>query len=151
FALMFVVRIQRSNRTGTWVGFAVTGVALVYLHYYGCFVLVVLGLDLLWWAWRERNFGAVGRLGGCAAVVALAFGPWLPTCFWQLEVLGAVRSKDTWWQQLAVLPSFALIGRTLIWKEAGKEWVAVVTMLIIATVYLPLLRVVFRSRDWPRP
>jgi 4-amino-4-deoxy-L-arabinose transferase-like glycosyltransferase len=149
-ALTFAVRIQQTDRRAAWVGLAVTGVALVYLHYYGFFVLTVLGLDLLGWAWRERNGRAVGRLFLCAVAVALAFLPWLPTFQWQLA-LGAARSKDTWWQQLAVLPLFGIVGRTLVWKEAGQAFVAATTLLIVAVVYVPLVGAVWRAarRPWP--
>ncbi len=149
-ALTFVVWIQRSNRWSAWLGFALTGVALVYLHYYGFFVLIVLGLDVLIWAWRERNAAAVGRLFLCAFVVGLAFLPWLPTFLWQLS-LGVTRSRNTWWQHLGLLPSFAIIGRTLVWKDAGQFRVALVAALILATIYLPLLWVLIRSRVGLRP
>ncbi len=142
-------RIERDSHTLAWAGFAAAGVVMVHLHYYGFFVLAVLGLDLLVWAWR-RGRREVLRLGLAAAAVALGFAPYLPTFVRQLGA-GAARSKETWWQHLALLPSFSVVGRTLVWKESGPVLVVACAALVVVAVFVPLAWLLPRARPWPRP
>jgi hypothetical protein len=79
---------------------------------------------------------------------AAAFAPWLPVFRWQLSQ-GAARSAETWWQHLALLPLFAVAGRTLVWKGAGVGVVAAVDLAIIAAVFAPLAWALLSSS--PRP
>jgi hypothetical protein len=147
-ALLAVVHIERDDRPAAWVGFAAAGAALVHLHYYGFLVLAVLGLHLLVWAWR-RGRGPVLRLALVAAAVALAFAPYLHVLRQQL-LLGAARSKDSWWQHLGLLPSFSIVGRTLVWKEAGRPALLGCALLVVAAVFVPVGRLLLRGRAWPR-
>jgi 4-amino-4-deoxy-L-arabinose transferase-like glycosyltransferase len=141
-------RIERDSRPLAWAGFAAAGVAMVHLHYYGFFVLAVLGIDLLVWACRGGR-REVLRLALAAAAVALGFAPYLPTFVRQLGA-GAARSKETWWQHLALLPSFSVVGRTLVWKEAGALPVAACAALVVLAVFVPLAWLLARARPWPR-
>ena len=105
---------------------------LVHLHYYAAFVLVVLGLYLLGWGPRRT----VINLGLAALAVTVAFSPWLPV-FYRSVQYGVSRSGETWWQQLALLPLFSAVGRTLVWKAAGAKVVAGVDLLVVALLFLP--------------
>jgi hypothetical protein len=141
-------RIERDGHPLAWAGFAAAGVGMVHLHYYGFFVLTVLGLDLLVWA-CQRGRSEVLRLALASAVVALGFAPYLPTFIRQLGA-GAARNKETWWQHLALLPSFSVVGRTLVWKEAGLFPVAACAALVVVAVFVPLTWLLIRSRPLPR-
>lgn len=142
-----VARAEHGGGILSWAGFAVAGVVLVHLHYYGVFVLAALGLHLLVWGWWHDR-GAILKLAGCALVVILAFLPWLPTFRWQLSQ-GAARSESTWWQHLALLPLYSTASRTLVWKEAGTRTVAAVDVAVAALLYLPVAVLFTRLR--PRP
>lgn len=147
--LTFVVRIEREDRLSAWIGFSATGIALLYLHYYGFFVLTVLGLYLLAWAWRRSGW-TVCKLVAASSAVAVGFAPYLPVFLWQLRQ-GTGRSEQTWWQHLALLPSFSIVGRTLVWKQHSLILVAGVDLVILATIFVPLAWLLVRSRAWPRP
>jgi mannosyltransferase len=142
-----VARAERGGGILSWVGFAVAGVVLVHLHYYGAFVLTALGLHLLFWGWRHDR-RAILKLAGCALAVGLAFLPWLPSFRLQLA-LGTARSEGTWWQHLALLPLSSTAGRTLVWKEDGTGAVAAADLAIAALVFLPLTGLFARLK--PRP
>jgi uncharacterized membrane protein len=141
-------RVERDSHPLAWAGFVAAGVVMIHLHYYGFFVLAVLGLDLLVWACR-RGRREVLRLALASAAVALGFAPYLPTFVQQLGA-GAARSKETWWQHLALLPSFSVVGRTLVWKESGLVPVAACAALVVAAVFVPLAWLLPRARPWPR-
>jgi hypothetical protein len=147
-AVAAAVAIERTDRPGAWVGFTAVGAVLVHVHYYAFFVLLTLGLDLLAWAWR-RGWPALVKLGAASAAVAGAFAPWLPVFRWQLTQ-GANRSAETWWQQLALLPSFSLVGRTLAWKPEGVRWVVALDLFVCVAVFAPLAWLLLRQRTWPR-
>jgi uncharacterized membrane protein len=141
-------RIQRTDRPAAWLAFAVCGAVLVHLQYYAAFVLLALGLDLLFWAW-PRGWRPVLRLVGATALVVLAFAPYLPVLRQQLA-LGSARSSETWWQHLALLPSFSVVGRTLVWKQHGLALVGAVALLVAVAVYLPALWLLVRRPAYPR-
>jgi hypothetical protein len=86
-----------------------------------------------------------------AAFVAAAFAPWLPVLLWQMKVLGAARSAETWWLHLFALPTYAIAGRTLVWKEHGQGLLATINMLSVVCIFLPALWLLSRSRARPRP
>jgi uncharacterized membrane protein len=147
-ALTASARIQAGAGLGAWVGFGLSGAVLVHLHYYAFFVLFVLGLDLLLWAW-PRGWREVARLVVTSACVAAAFAPWLGVFLWQLRS-GASRSTHSWWQHLALMPTYSLAGRTLVWKE-GIGWLIGVNALALALVFVPAAWLLVRARNWPRP
>jgi hypothetical protein len=70
--------------------------------------------------------------------------------FRQQLLLGAARSQDTWWQHLGLLPSFSIVGRTLVWKEAGRPALLGCAVLVVAAVFLPVGWLLLRGRAWPR-
>ena len=140
--------IERDDRWWGWLGFTLAGALMVHVHYYAFFVLVVLGLDLLVWGFRS-GWTKVGKLTLSAVMVALAFAPYVPTFLWQLGH-GASRSVSTWWQHLAVLPSFSIVGRTLAWKLDGFYWVIALDLLVIVGIFVPLAWMLLRYRTWPR-
>jgi hypothetical protein len=142
-------RIERGDRPAAWLAFAACGAVLLHLHYYAAFVLIALGLDLLRWAW-PRGRGPLLRLLGVTALVALAFAPYLPVFRRQLAE-GATRSAETWWQHLLLLPSYSVVGRTLVWKEGGLRPVVAVALVVAVGVYLPALWLLVRARVRPRP
>ena len=148
-ALASVFWIEKTDRWAAWLSFAACGAVLVHLHYYAFFVLFVFGLELLWWAWR-RGWPAVLRLGAASGLIVLAFLPYLGVLIWQLK-LGASRSKETWWQHLALLPSYTLVGRTLVWKDDGLLPVVIIAGVIVVTVVLPVAWFLLKSRAAPRP
>ncbi len=146
-ATAFVATIVRGGKASAWCGFTLCGIVLVHLHYYAAFVLIVLGLYLLGWS-RERAPGTVVKLGLTALAVTLAFAPWLPIFLVSVRN-GVSRSGDTWWQQLALLPLFSVVGRTLVWKTAGTKVVAGVDLLVLALLFLPAAWLLLRSRRAP--
>jgi hypothetical protein len=129
---------------GAWCGFTLCGIVLVHLHYYAAFVLIVLGLYLLNRG-RRRAPGVVVNLGLAALAAAAAFVPWLPI-FYESVQNGISRSADTWSQQLALLPLFTAVGRTLVWKEAGTTVVASVDVLVVVLLFLPAAWLLFWRR-----
>jgi mannosyltransferase len=143
-----VCAIERHDKPLAWVGFALTGALLVHLHYYAFLVLFVLGLRLL--VWGRGRWAPLLKLAASAVFVALAFAPFLPVFVWQLG-FGTSRSAGTWWQQLALVPSFSVVGRTLLWKDDGARWVAALGVFIVVAVFLPLAWLLLRARNWPRP
>ncbi len=71
----FFLTLVRTDRTAPWVGYAVTAVVGVYVHYFFVFVLVAQGLFLLA-MWSRLPRRAVVRMAGVAGLVSLAFLPW---------------------------------------------------------------------------
>ncbi len=147
--LAAVAFIERNDRPAAWVGFALAGIVMVHVHYYGFFVLTVLGLYLLAWAWRQRRWTAVLRLGVVAVVVALCFVHYVPSVLEQIR-RGEGRAKGIWWEHLGMMPAFSIIGRTLVWKEAGRIAVLASVVLVALMVYLPAAWLLTRGRAWPR-
>jgi 4-amino-4-deoxy-L-arabinose transferase-like glycosyltransferase len=148
-AVAAVAHIERDDRPLAWAAFALTGAALVHVHYYGFFVLTVLGLELLAWSWRLCRPGAVLRLGVAALVVALAFAHYVPAVLEQIRG-GQGRAKGVWWQHLGLMPSFSVVGRTLVWKQHGLGAVLAMLALVVLTVFVPAAWLLRRTRDWPR-
>ena len=147
--LAAVAHIERDDRPAAWIGFALAGILIVHVHYFGFFVLTVLGLYLLAWAWRQRRPMAVLRLGLVAVVVALCFAHYVPAVLEQMR-LGQGRAKGVWWEHLGMMPAFSIIGRTLIWKEAGRAAVMASVGLVCLTIFLPAFLLLARVRTWPR-
>jgi 4-amino-4-deoxy-L-arabinose transferase-like glycosyltransferase len=144
-AAAFVAAIVRGGgKTSAWCGFTACGMVLVHLHYYAAFVLVVLGLYLLLWG-RRHAPGTVVKVGLAALAVTVAFAPWLPIFYLSVKN-GVARSSETWWQQLALLPLFTAVGRTLVWKTAGTKIVAGVDILVLVLLYLPAAWLLVRTR-----
>ena len=139
--------IKQSDRRTAWICFAGLGAVLVHLHYYAFFVLTALGLDLLVWAW-PRRWQPLFKLAGAAIVVGLAFLPWLDSFRWQMSQ-GATRSAESWWQQLAFTPAASVVGHTLVWKDQGSNAVAVISVFVIAVIYVPVLALLLRARVRP--
>lgn len=151
-AVVAVARIEKTDKWGAWAAFVACAALLVHLHYFAFFVLVALGLELLFWSWT-RSSKAVAKLVAASGLIALAFAPYLPVFLRQLA-LGASRSADTWWQHLVLLPYSSVAGRTLVWKDGGqggKALVGLVGLLVLLTVFLPLLGLVIKGRvKFPR-
>jgi 4-amino-4-deoxy-L-arabinose transferase-like glycosyltransferase len=145
-ATAFVASIIRGGKAGAWFGFALCGIVLVHLHYYTAFVLFVLGLCVLGWS-RQAPSRFV-KLSLVAVAVVLAFAPWLPIFVASVRS-GVSRSGDTWWQQLALLPLFSVVGRTLVWKTAGTKVVAGVDLLVVLVLFVPTAWLLLRSRCSP--
>ena len=59
-----------------WVGYALTAVVGVYVHYFFVFVLVTQGLFLLA-LWRRMPRGTYPRLAAVAVLAVAAYAPWL--------------------------------------------------------------------------
>ena len=75
YFFLTVVRAEQAT-AAAWVGYAVTAVVGIHVHYFFAFVLVTQGLFLLA-LWRRAPRGAVLRMAGVAVLVGLAFTPWL--------------------------------------------------------------------------
>ena len=148
-ALAAVAFIERDNRPAAWIGFALVGILIVHVHYFGFFVLTVLGLHLLAVAWTQRRPALVLRLGVVACVVALGFAHYVPAMLEQMR-LGQGRAKGIWWEHLGMMPAFSIIGRTLIWKEAGRFAVMASVGVVCLTIFLPAFVLLSRFRTWPR-
>ncbi|MEA3337859.1 MAG: glycosyltransferase family 39 protein [Chloroflexota bacterium] len=78
-----------------WAVFVISGIAMLYTHYFAAFLLAALGgFFLLSIAiWRRSDFGRLLVEGIAAAVlIALAYLPWLP------NALGRFQIDTSYWQ-----------------------------------------------------
>src|SRR5207302_512315 len=78
-AIAAAARVQQTDKFWAWLAFVAAGAVLVHLHYYAFFVLFLLGLDLLAWAWPRGWAGVplasagAGPGGGAAGVAGPAW------------------------------------------------------------------------------
>jgi 4-amino-4-deoxy-L-arabinose transferase-like glycosyltransferase len=83
FSVLSTLALLRALRRGeplSWLAYGATVAAVIYTHYTGIFV--VLG-QLGWALWTHRHLAR--QLVLVHAAVALAYVPWLPTFFTQLD------------------------------------------------------------------
>ncbi len=72
----FFVRLLRQDADSAWVGFGITAVIGIYVHY---FFFLLLAAEGLFFLLRRNRFGphALSRMLIIAGVVALSFAPWV--------------------------------------------------------------------------
>lgn len=84
----FVIACRRGGWRW-WSQATVLMIAVLYLQYYGLYVLCACGLLGLFIARRNHDRGLAWRTVGFGVVCAAAFAPWLPQFMYQLDNTGA--------------------------------------------------------------
>jgi mannosyltransferase len=97
-----VDRALTRPRPGNLIAVAVVAAALLYAQYWAVYLLAVVGLWLVFQAWRGREAWRANARWAIGAVVCggLAFLPWVPTFYFQ------TRNTGTPW---AAPPNFAAV------------------------------------------
>jgi mannosyltransferase len=122
------------RRPGPWpvAAVAAAGAALLYTHYWGAYLLVVVGLLSL--AGLRRHRAAAVRVLAGLAVAAVLFLPWLPTLRWQ-----AAHTATPWADVGGLTSITAALGS---WQGGGRLTAvllghAFVVLAVLALVAVP--------------
>jgi hypothetical protein len=130
-----------------WVGFTLSELACLYLHFFSIFIVLAVNLLLLAMRMRCASRRTWRRWGTSLALVGLSYAPWLLAVWrWGMEVPGKLSRRD--WR--AVDMSLTRFLR-LVWEflntgllGASKvdliaHWPGVLGVLILAALLLVLL------------
>lgn len=137
-------RVLASHGRTTWRAagaYVSLGSALVYVHYAALVLVALAGLGLLGWCVAHRR----GRRL-CIALhlaIALAFAPWLPILFEQLE-------RDLYWQHAPGLGR-ATLGLVAFFVQDSIAIGAVALLVLIAALLVGRDRAGPRDPDRPAP
>ena len=119
-----------------WIGFAVICACLPYLHYYAFFVLAASAWPILY-ACRQHCMRTFWSLVAVYSFAALAFAPWMPSFFRQLNLWSSPDNPSL--KHALYFPVYTFGGRTFIWKEDGLPLMIVAAIVVLGMIVLPSL------------
>jgi 4-amino-4-deoxy-L-arabinose transferase-like glycosyltransferase len=136
--LLCFTKLARAERTIPWLcGFAAAGVALVYVHYTGFLLLVLLALCAPYVFWRAGRPGSLVGLGAAYAAIALAYLPWMPNLY------AHVTTGTPWANQLPRGAALDLINNNFgyllpIYTRRGQMGLLLATGLLVAGIAMTI-------------
>ena len=132
FVALGIIAVDRAFERpsyGRLLPITILSALLIYTQYWGFYILGVLGIVLLFIAWRRREQRATAlRIAAAVVVGGLTFLPWVPTFLSQRAHTG------TPWGD-AVLPGLP-IGETLLGFAGGEEQEGWLLLLVLVPLML---------------
>jgi len=97
----FIRMIRRGETGGATVGYAVSTALLLYTHYHAAFLVLaqICTVACLWRRLRKVRL----RWLAAVALATLAFSPWLPTLWAQIQIVAGGK----WWVQVPTIRTLA--------------------------------------------
>jgi 4-amino-4-deoxy-L-arabinose transferase-like glycosyltransferase len=92
-AFALALRAPRPRTALVW--FAALGTLLVYTHYMGCALLVLLACATVYVLWRRAALGRLPGFAAAFAAIALLYAPWLPTMIVHFQTGAPFKPKTT--------------------------------------------------------
>ena len=136
------IRLVRRTRMIDWCLFFLCGTALVFLHYYSLFLMIIISLPIL--AGRRRHLHkTLPALSLVAAAMFVPFMFWMPMFVKQMSIWSA--PDVPWWKHALYFPVYVVGGRTFVWKQDGLMWMGAAFGLVLFGVLIPVIAGLRRS------
>lgn len=133
----FFLRSLRLKTLGSYVGYVLSTIALLYTQYYGILIFLIQGLLFIVYAilYRpKRRFILTGI--GLGALVSVAFSPWLPVLLYDNAI------SSYWIERPKIY--FAAVYYYLYW---GKDVLISVLLGVVALFYIRDVARRFKTRE----